>query len=58
MSDCVPFEVTGRAEESSETALSRAWWRIVALALALALTLAWAGLLAWGAVKAVFWLLT
>jgi hypothetical protein len=57
MSDGVPFEVTGRAEESSHAAPSHAWWPILVIALALALTLAWAGLLALGAVEAVLWLL-
>ncbi len=58
MSDALPFDLSAPAEQVSEVAPARAWWPPVVIVLGLALSVAWGGLLIWGAVEVVAWMVT
>jgi hypothetical protein len=58
MSDGLPFDLSAQAVQVSQVAPARAWWPLVVIVLGLALSLAWGGLLIWGAVEAVAWMVT
>ena len=58
MSDGLAFELSAQAEQVSEMAPARTWWPLAVIVLGLALSLAWAGLLTWGAIEAVYWMAT